>query len=394
MNCLKQRIESHLAAIKTADHYRRHQVFSSVSGAYCDRGLGQEINFASSDYLGLSQAPDVIDAGCRALKKTGAGTASSVVVQGYREAHMALEVFLKEKLNRSDVLYFPNAFTANQSVLRALLHPNDWVYLHRDNHASLNEFFLKQHRYLKRFEDPDLLDHATQRQTSIKLVKTGQTWLISDHIFSVTGRVAPIEHYIAFAKKKDVFLWIDDVHGLGVWGKQGLGLAESFSEKEVPLITLGFGKAIGCYGGALVGDTSLIDYIRQTSRASIYSVAPPSVLPTMILAALRENLVSPWRRIRLNQAIDYFITLSKHYEIPWVVLDRTPIFALVYDSVIKARMAQAALQAKKIYVTLMRYPSVSYGQACLRISLTCHHTTEMIDQLLLTLADFSVKKFT
>lgn len=94
------------------------------------------LNFASNDYLGMRQHPQVLQAWVEGLAKYGAGSGASPLVTGYTEAHQALEAYLAEKLQREAVLLFNSGFAANQALCQALLTKDTTTIADKLIHAS------------------------------------------------------------------------------------------------------------------------------------------------------------------------------------------------------------------------------------------------------------------
>lgn len=361
---LKQRAEHALAELTQQSLYRTVSVAASP----------EVLTFASNDYLGLSRDRRLIEVGIRALEKHGVGGRSSTVVQGYSDAHAKLEAFICQLTGRDGVILFPNAFTANQAVFDALMDAEDRLYVHRDNHASLNHSLRSGQYHFKRFrETPDI---KTDRSA----------WLISDHIFSVTGARAPIDAYVHHAAKPALF--IDDIHGLGVYGDTGLSLAEQYTQQQLPLISWGFGKALGAYGGALLGDGDLIELVRQRARSYIYSTALPAHVVEIAAAALEIMHAEPAHRCKLQQNMQYMQAQSKAMQIEFEQHELSPIFCYWMNSVQEAVRLQGWLESRALSAALMRWPTVPQNTACLRFVIRADHSEGDIDRLLYELKQF------
>src|SRR5262245_49948278 len=74
-------------------------------------------NFASNDYLGLTQHPAVIAAAHDALDKNGTGAGSARLVVGSRSDHHALEDDLADWKGTERAVLFSTGYQANLAVL-------------------------------------------------------------------------------------------------------------------------------------------------------------------------------------------------------------------------------------------------------------------------------------
>ena len=93
--------------------------------------------FASNDYLGLANHPDLIAAAQEGAARFGVGSGASHLVSGHSRAHEELEERLARFLGLPRVLTFSTGYMANLAVIPTLLGRHDAVFADRLNHASL-----------------------------------------------------------------------------------------------------------------------------------------------------------------------------------------------------------------------------------------------------------------
>src|ERR1700719_3343831 len=86
--------EEVLADLKQRSLYRRLQTVDEVNGTRVSRGGRSLVNFASNDYLGLAQHPNLRTAAAEALERFGAGSAASRLITGTLGIHTELEAKL------------------------------------------------------------------------------------------------------------------------------------------------------------------------------------------------------------------------------------------------------------------------------------------------------------
>jgi len=151
---------------------------------------------------------------------------------------------------------------------------------------------------------------------------------------------------------------------------------------EIQMGTLG--KALGASGGYIAGSRALIDFLVNRSRSLIFSTAP---VPAAVAAAKaginfvqsvegkkRRELV--WQRIR-----EFGAALTN---------PRTEFASAIVPIIIgkeqDALNAAAGLREAGIFVPAIRYPSVSRGQARLRVTITAAHEEEDVRRLNAALA--------
>lgn len=85
-----------------------------------------------------------------------------------------------------------------------------------------------------------------------------------ESVYSMCGSIGPIKQITALAKKYNAITFCDEVHAVGMYGKEGAGVAEYIEAMEgIDIITGTLGKAFGVVGGYIAGSSSLVDLIRS-----------------------------------------------------------------------------------------------------------------------------------
>src|SRR6185436_4659608 len=103
----------------------------------------------------------------------------------------------------------------------------------------------------------------------------GGVLVVVDGVFSMEGDIAPLPRIVELKQRYGARLMVDDAHGLGVFGENGRGTPEHFGvEPEVDLVMGTFSKSLAAVGGFVAGDRYVIEHIKHTARAEIFSAAP------------------------------------------------------------------------------------------------------------------------
>ena len=80
---------------------------------------------------------------------------------------------------------------------------------------------------------------------------------------------------------------LDEAHGFGVLGENGMGLAEQENLQHRVTFQMGtLSKAAGLSGGYLAASRDWIDLLTNRARSFIYSTAPPPALAHAAIASL------------------------------------------------------------------------------------------------------------
>ena len=180
--------------------------------------------FASNNYLGLAADPRVTDALRRGLDRWGWGAGASRLLAGHTDAHAALEADLARFMGAEAALVFPTGYMANLGVLTALSGRGDTVVMDRACHASLYDAAALAGAALARYPECDAA--AAAEVLADEADGAGRRLLVTDTVFSMDGRRAPLADLAAAAGRAGAMLVADEAHAIGVLGATGAGLAE------------------------------------------------------------------------------------------------------------------------------------------------------------------------
>lgn len=349
------------------------------------------LNFSSNDYLGLGSSQVVAQAWVDGISEYGCGSGASPLVTGYTQAHQDLENFLAKALNRDRVILFNSGFAANQAICQALfaLHKGinpDLIVADKLMHASFVEGAQGCAANFKRFKhnDSQHLSQILKRNS-----RSDNTLIATEGVFSMDGDQAPVVELARIAQEHDAWLMVDDAHGFGVLGEQGLGVAElhELSQSQVPVLMATFGKALGTAGAFIAGSEQLIDYLINFARHYIYSTSMPAAQAHATLASINANLCAK-RRTVLQSRIAQFKQLAQAANIPLIPSD-TAIQPVWVGNAAQATLLSEKLKHLGIWLSAIRYPTVPKGTDRLRVTLSALHEEQdvaaLVDALQITL---------
>jgi len=336
------------------------------------------IDFSSNDYLGLARHPALADAMARCAAESGAGSGASHLVTGHGAEHEQLEKELAAFTGRERALLFSTGYMANLAVISSLAGRSERVLLDRLSHASLIDGARLSGATLARYAHADA-DAAAR----LLGADPGRTALLAtDGVFSMDGDLAPLPELARCARAHDVWLLLDDAHGLGVIGMHGGGVLEHFAlgSDEVPILVGTLGKAFGCFGAFVAGSAALIEFLIQRARTYRYTTALPQPVAAAARAALELIRGEHGRRERLLTLVRRFRDAARAAGVP-LASSATPIQPVLLGSAGAALAAQRALAAAGYWVVAIRPPTVPAGSARLRVTLCATHTDAQVDGL-------------
>ena len=336
------------------------------------------VDFSSNDYLGLARHPALARAMSACAAAAGAGSGASHLITGHGAEHDRLEEELAEFTHRERALLFSTGYMANLAVMTALAGRGERALLDRLCHASLIDGARLSGATLARYRHADAGDAARFAEAD-----PGHTVLLAtDGVFSMDGDLAPLPALARCARAHDLWLVVDDAHGLGVIGASGGGVLEHYGlgSEAVPVLVGTLGKAFGSFGAFVAGSAALIEFLIQKARTYLYTTALPQPVAAATRAALALIRQESGRRERLAALIARFRAAAAAADVP-LAPSATPIQPIVLGSAAAALAAQRQLAAAGFWVVAIRPPTVPPGSARLRVTLSAAHTEAQVDAL-------------
>lgn len=335
--------------------------------------------FGSNSYLGLTNHPKVIEAAVAATKKYGTGCAGSRFLNGTLDIHIALEDRLAKFVGKDEAIIYSTGFQVNLGVASCLTGREDYILWDELDHASIIEGCrLSMSKKIKyKHNDMESLEKKLQMcdPDKVKLI-------ITDGVFSMEGDVANLPKICELAKKYNAAVYVDEAHGIGVFGNQGRGTCDHFGvTKDVDLIMGTFSKSFAALGGFIATDSVTANYLRHNSRSYIFSASITPASTAAVNAALDIMESEPERIEHLwkvtNYALEGFRNIGCEIGhtstpiIPLFVRDNDKTFAVTRD-----------LLEDGIFVNPVVSPAVPSQDTLIRFSLMATHTIEQVDRAL------------
>lgn len=349
-----------------------------VEIAIDDRHL---INFASNDYLGLSQHPFLKERAIEYVEKYGVGAPASRLLSGNLDCYQEIETKLARLKGKKAALLFASGFQANVTLIAALAGKESVLAADRLNHRSLLEGMQLSGARWFRYQHNDLSD-LTARFQRPEWESKPWRWIVTESIFSMDGDCVDVEGLCATAAATQSQIYIDEAHATGVAGKNGMGLAAGVDAVDLSMGT--FGKGFGVFGAYVACSQVMKDYLINFCSGLIYSTAlPPSVLGAIDAALdLVPGMESERHKLRkLSQFLrDEAARLGFD-----TAGSQSQIVPLVVGSETKARELAEYLEEKGFYAPAIRPPTVAAGASRVRVSLSAQHSEAQVEALVAAL---------
>ncbi len=327
------------------------------------------LDLASNDYLGLSQHPDVIEAGVSALRTWGAGSTGSRLVTGDTDLHEAFERDLAEFVGTPAALVFSSGYTANIGAVVALSGPGALVVSDANSHASLVDAcrLSRARVVVTGHRDVDAVEAVLAARTEERAV------VITESVFSTDGALAPLGRLHDVCRRHGAVLLVDEAHGLGVRGRGGRGLLDEVGLAGVEdiVVTTTLSKALGSQGGAVLGPAAVRDHLIDAARTFIFDTGLAPAAVGAAAAALRLLAAEPQRA---ESVLAHARALARMCGVT-----ETPQSAVVSVILGDPEMAVAAATAcleRGVRVGCFRPPTVPVGTSRLRLTARASLSTD------------------
>ena len=381
---LLDEIDSSLKDLKKRSLFRKRVVVSERKKNQIKINGCWLINFASNDYLGLSQNSSIKKAIISGVNKYGNGGSSSHLVSGHTEAHQNIEKITKNNIGFASSILFSSGYLANLGIITTIAEKDSFVYADKLNHASLNDACILSRGKFIRFPHNDMValeNHLKNNKTKKK------KFIVTDGVFSMDGDIANIPELVKLAKKYDAYLYIDDAHGYGILGKSGQGVLEHYEKKDSIkkiakdriIYTLTLSKAVGVSGALVCANKKIVDLVINKSRPYIYTTAEQPALMYGIKRSFEIIKKNHSLRRKVNDHIYSFRRLINQKNL--LVDSITPIQPLVIGDAKKAVKISNLLIELGFYVPAIRPPTVPTESARLRVSVSALHSKADIKKL-------------
>lgn len=343
------------------------------------------LNLSSNDYLGIAQDHSLWKSFLEETppERLLPSAVSSRLLTGNHPAYTRLERLLTRLYDRPAALVFNSGYHANSGILPAIADNRTLILADKLIHASLIDGLHLGHAPYIRYRHNDYQHlEALLRE---KAPPFDTVIVATESIFSMDGDICDLPRLIALKREfRNVMLYIDEAHAIGVRGQHGLGLCEEYNcIADVDMLVVTFGKAIASVGAALICDREIKEWLVNTMRPFIFTTALPpiNVEWTYYILSHLDGMADKRRHLatiaqRVNDAItqERGDTGSRSHIIPYIIGDAA-----------EAQAEAIRMQRQGFYLLPVRPPTVPAGTSRLRISLHAACNDEEIDRLIVVL---------
>jgi 8-amino-7-oxononanoate synthase len=341
--------------------------------------------FGTNGYLGMSFHPECMHAAERAIRHYGVGSTASRVAGGNQAIHRKLEAEVAALYGRRDAIVFSTGFMANLGVISTLAREGDAIFIDAHCHASIFDGCRLSGARVTQFRHNDADDLARLFRESA--IPGPNTLVIMEGVYSVLGDLGNLTAITAVAKKNGAVLVVDEAHAMGIYGKNGRGIAELQGvEDDVDVVVGTFSKSAGGIGGYAVTNNPAMRRLRLMARSYLFTAS----LPPPIVEAMREAVRVIATDQRLREKL--WANVKKlHAGLNELGLRPCaapgPVGSIRMLGLTDGYEFWKAALDRGIYVNLLTPPATPGGEVLLRFSVSATHTDEHIESALSVFRD-------
>ncbi len=386
--------------IRQEGRYRYFMPLEKIMGKYPkalwhDEQKVKEITiWCSNDYLAMGQDERVIKAAQDALASQGAGAGGTRNIAGTNNLHVELENKIAKLHFKEAALTYSSGWIINMAGLSALSQViPDLIYIsdaanHNSMIAGIRAAGTK--KFIFKHNDMEDLERIL-KSLPIEAPKI----IVFESVYSMDGAISPMEEICDLAEKYQAMTWLDEVHAVGLYGRQGGGKSDEFGLSDrITFIEGTLAKAIGNVGGYVAGSKEAIDVLRSFGHGFIFSTALPPSVVAGASAAIDIIMSAEGEALRMQHQKQASRTRQRLKEEGFPVKETLShiIPLMVCDPVKCKEVADILIRDYHIYVQPINYPTVARGTERLRLTPSPYHTDNDIENLIHCLIDLRNKE--
>jgi glycine C-acetyltransferase len=357
--------------------------------------MGREVlNWSLNNYLGLANHPEVRKADTEATAKFGlANPMGARMMSGNSVLHLEFEKQLADFVMKEDAMLLNYGYQGVVSIIDALVDRKDVIVYDAESHACIIDG-VRLHmgkRFVFPHNNMENLEKQLQRATKLAEETGGGILVITEGVFGMSGDMGNLKEIVAFKKKYNFRLLVDDAHGFGTMGKTGAGAGEEQGvQDQIDLYFSTFAKSMASIGAFVAGQKHILKYLRYSTRSQIFAKSLP--LPLVVGGMKRLELLRTQPQLKDNlwkvvNALQDGLRERGFYIGP----TKSPVTPVLFKGGVgeAANMSMDLRENFHIFCSVIIYPVVPKDVIIFRIIPTAAHTMADVNE---TLSAFSELK--
>jgi 5-aminolevulinate synthase len=292
-----------------------------------------------------------------------------------------LEKELADLYGKEAGLLFTSGYVSNDATLSTLarLLPGCIFFSDEMNHASMIEGMRHSgaEKRIYRHNDMMHLDELL-RAAPPNVPKI----VCFEGVYSMEGDFGKVREICDLAERYGAMTYIDEVHGVGLYGPRGGGVAERDGQMHrIDIIEGTLAKAFGVMGGYITGTSAIIDCVRSFASGFIFTTSLPPAIAAGALAAVRHLKSSTAEREALAERAARLKGLLGGRNVPLIDSPSHIVPVFVGDAALCKIVSDELLYEHGLYVQPINFPTVPRGTERLRITPSPLHSNAQMDEL-------------
>ncbi|KAJ1864100.1 serine palmitoyltransferase component [Coemansia sp. RSA 2703] len=272
------------------------------------------INFASYNFLGFLDNPQIEEHAYETLRKYGVGSCGPPGFYGTLDVHMELEKQVAAFVGHSAAILYSQAFTTTLSVIPCFSKRGDIIVADEGVNFSIQQAIMLSRSKVHWYKHNDMADlERVLNEVNVQLANRRgkkalpRKFIVTEGLFQNTGDIAPLDELVDLKHRYKFRIILDESYSFGVLGKRGAGLTDHYSinPHEVDLLIGALCYSIGASGGFCCADKELVEHQRLSGLGYCFSASMPGILtvaasdaiqlletnPDNYLVGMRENAI-------------------------------------------------------------------------------------------------------
>jgi len=372
-----------LYATKGDSYFYFPKLEGEISNFMTFRGK-ERLVWSLNNYLGLANHPEVRKADAEAARDWGMGYPMGArMMSGQTKYHEQLENELAQFVGKEASFLLNYGYQGMVSIIDALVDRNDVIVYDAEAHACIIDG-LRLHmgkRFVYPHNNIENLRKGLERAKRLTTESGGGILVITEGVYGMSGDLGKLKEIIELKKEFDFRLLVDDAHGFGTMGENGVGTGEALGVQDGIDIYFGtFAKAMAGIGAFVASRKDIIFYLKYNLRSQIYAKSLP--MPMVIGALKRLELIrtQPELRKQLWTIVNVLQKGLKDHglDIGNTQSPVTPVF--LKGGVPEATQLTLDLRENyNIFCSIVIYPVVPKDVIMLRLIPTAIHTIENVN---------------
>jgi glycine C-acetyltransferase len=303
---------------------------------------------------------------------------------GQTVLHEELESVIANFVQKEDAFVLNSFYQGMVSIIDCLCGRNDVIVYDSDVHSSILDGIRlhRNKRYIYQQNKIENIEIQLQKACEYANEHDGGVLLITEGVVGLTGELAPLDKIVALKQKYEFRLVVEDAHGFGTMGPNGIGAADYFGvQDQIDLHVGTFGKVLGLIGGFVAGNEEVINYLRYNMRSQTFSESLPVAITASAIKRMeiiKENpafrkklweIATPLQKGLRKAGLDIGNTESPI----------TPVYVPISNMTEAVHMLVDLRESYNIFCVSIIFPYIQQGKVMLRLIPTITHTLDDVN---------------